>query len=452
MDKITKYRLLSGGFWVFLGRIFSVFFQLLVNGLLARLLEPHNMALYFLIFSLVNFFVIFSLFGMQRSIVRIITESLAHKNILKARQVVCSALQTGFLTSIVVSLFFTLGFGHFVAIKVFKSSILCTIIYIPIIWLIIFTLQSLIVESFRGYHNIKYATIFNGLFSSILNATFFSYLLFTNKNVSINLILHIIVISHLLNLIVSLFFLRPYAGNLLKDKPKIFTRSELLKNSWVLYLTDIALFFMTSGQLWLLSYLSDKENVAYFGAATRLMIIVTTALKMMKMTVLPIIGDLYAKNNNNQVEKVLRVSATFAGIPAILGLLLIIMFGNKLLYLIYGEYYTNGYNALIILAIANLVNVFTGSPGVLIVMASKEKYLLLFAILSGGFGITVSYLLIGGFQCLGSSIGTGSGIALYNLMMLIYCKYTLSINTMMSFKKSYVWLTHLKHSLYYEIP
>jgi O-antigen/teichoic acid export membrane protein len=444
MDKTTKDRLVFGGLWVFGGRILSFLFQISLNAILARLLLPEDLGLYFLIFSLVNFFMMFAVLGMKRSIVRIVTESLALEKEERASQAVKNMLQLGLFTSMILAILLVSGVGQFVSVTVFGSSVISDIIYLPAIWLIIFTLQTLIAETFRGYHNIRCATIFNGLVSSVISVTVFCIFICFQKKVNIQTVLQIIIISYAINLVISFVFLRVHTGRLIKPNNEMITRSELLKSSWMLYLTDIVLFIMTSGHLWLLAYFSSKENVAIYGAVMRLMVIITTALTMLKLTILPTIGHLYTKKLYNELEKVLRISATIAGLPAIIGLLLIILLGKSFLLIIYGSHYTAGYSALVVLATANLINVLTGSPGPLIVMASKEKYLFYFALVSGLIGMILSGLLVVRIDYLGVSIGAGVGIILYNVMMVYYCRKEFSINTMMSFHEIYMLSSKIK--------
>ena len=432
MHQTLKKRLVSGGLWVLGGKIYSVFVQLAVNALLARLLLPSDVGLYFLIASLVEFFVIFSLLGMKRSIVRTISEALAKKQPTRASQAVRFAMQIGLLASVILALSLVSGAGQMVAEKVFGSPLMGNLIYLPAIWLVVLTLLTIIAESFRGYHDIRFATLFNRMVANTIIASILGFLAITNQAVDIRIILTFVVVAYAINLMVALLVIQSYLGKGTRPQRAGISRSELLQKSWVLYFNDIVLFLSFQGQLWLLSYYSVKEDVAIFGAVLRLMTLVTATLNMLRMTILPTIGDLYTKQQYREVEKVLRVSATIAGLPAIAGLLLIILFGKNILFIIFGSHYTAGYMALVVLAMANLINVFTGTPAVLMIMASKENYLLGFSLISGVLSILTSFLLVGRLSYLGVAIGAGVGIVLYNILMVYFCKKKLSILTILS--------------------
>lgn len=393
------------------------------------------MGLYFLTVSLVTFSMMFSLIGMERVIVRIISEALAFEQPARARQAVKYVLQFGLLSAVIVALLLISGAGQFVSQKIFQSTLISKFIYLPAIWLVIYAMQSLTAESFRGFHDIRFATLFNGPFSRLFIVSALGFVFFTGRTMGIQQVLLIFISAYAVNLCLASFLLQRKIAIIEKSKERLITRSDLMKSSWLLYVTNIFIFFMTSGPLWLLAHFSTKEHVAIYGAAARLMVLITTSLQLLKLMILPTIGHLYAKKAYEELEKVLRSSATLAGLPAIFGLLLVILASKTILLIVYGQDYTAGYSTLLVLSVANIVNVFTGTPGALMVMASKEKFLMIFAFISGTAGLGLCFLLVGPLDYLGIAIGQGSGLAIYNVLMMIYCRKQLSLTTLMSFQE-----------------
>ena len=68
-------------------------------------------------------------------------------------------------------------------------------------------------------------------------------------------------------------------------------------------------------------------------------------------------------------------------------------------------------------------------------MASKEKFLLSCALISGIIGISLSIWLINYLDYIGVAIGAGAGIMVQNLLMAGYCYKKISINTFFSFSE-----------------
>jgi O-antigen/teichoic acid export membrane protein len=436
MDKSIKQKLFSGGLWVVIGKIIALPSSLAVIALLSRLLNPEQMGVYFLIFSVVNFSVMFSLLGMELSIVRILSESLTLNQSGRVRNAIKYMLQLGLLSSITVAVLLVSGIGQLLSKQIFNSILMSEIIYYPAIWLILFTIQRLIAEAFRGLHDIQFATIFNGLISNIISAIVLGFIFWKYGKADITLTLSVIISAYALNLIFAYAFLVKRTDKLSSRNTGTISRTDIMKTSWPLYFSFIALSGLQQSHLWLLGYYSTKESVAIFGAVFRIMIIITASLEIVRLIIPPMISQLYTQKRYSEVAKVLCSTATIAGVPSIIGLFLIIFFGKSLLYYLYGNHYTMGYTALIVMSVAYLVDVLTGTPGILLIMASKEKILLLFSIISGSIGISLSILLVNSMDFVGVAIGAGIGIIVQNLLMAFYCFKKMSINTFMSFNEA----------------
>lgn len=433
--KSIKERLLQGGMWVVGIRALKLVTGLAVNALLARLLSPNEMGVYFLIFSLVNFLMLFSLLGMDRHIVRLVAESLALGRTERAREAISYVLQLGVLSSVLMGTMIVSGVGHILTERVFRSPLMGELIYFPAIWLILFTIQKLVIESFRGLHNIRLASIFDGLFTSLIAAVTLGGLFWRYAKVDASVVLSVMIVACGTNLLIAFFFLKKETVMLARDGTAKISRSDIVKASYPLCLAFIVLSGMQQSHLWLLGHYSSKESVANFGSVLRLMVLVTATLDVVRLVVPPMVGDLYTKRNFSKVQEVLRTTATLAGIPSILALLMLICFGEKVLYYLYGPHYASGYPALIILAVGHLLNVLTGTPGVLLVMASKEKFLLWSALASGSIGFGVSIFLVETMDYIGVAIGASTGIIMQNFLMAWYCWKSTSIKTFMGLRE-----------------
>ena len=69
----------------------------------------------------------------------------------------------------------------------------------------------------------------------------------------------------------------------------------------------------------------------------------------------------------------LRTVATIAGLPALFALFTFIAFGDTLLFFIFGEFYVDAWVVLVVLSVGKLVNVWTGSCGVTLMMTGTPS-------------------------------------------------------------------------------
>jgi len=437
MELSIKEKLLSGGLWVTGGKFFGLGSRLVLNALLARLLSPDDLGVYFLIFSLVNFAMLIASLGMDRSVVRTVSDALALDQPERANQAVRYVLQIGFVSSLLVAILLVSGSGQFLSVKLFGSQEMSDLIYYPAVWLILFTMQMIVVESFRGYHDIRFATIFSGITTHTIGSVALGLIFLNFRRIDLESAIIVVMSAYAANVTIALFLLLRkvgWRGNRTTEK-SMTSRAEMLKTSRILYFTSFSLYFMEIGPFWLLAYFSSKESVAVYGAMMRLIVLITSTLAMIKLVILPMIRHLYATRDYVRLEKVLRTTATLAGIPSIIGLLLIIFFGKPIIAVVFGERYIAGYYTLVILSSAHLVNVLTGTPGALMVMASKEIYMLLFSLISCAVSIAIAFYLVHPLDYAGVAIGAGAGIILQNFLMAWFCIKKLSLNTFMDLRE-----------------
>lgn len=433
MDESIKQKLYSDGLWVVGLKILAFPVGLALITLLTRMLSAEEMGTYFLISSLVEFLVLFSMLGMERSVVRIVSQALALKLNGRAWQAIRYVLGVGILSATAVAALLLMGAGQFVSEKIFNSILIKELIYYSAIWVILMSIQRLIAESFRGVHDTRFATVFNGSIPNFLSVSVLGMLLLMHIKINLSVTMFIVVSTYGINVLLGLVTL--FRNSVGKEGSGTIYVSEILKTSCPLCLSAIFITGLQQGHLWILGYCSNTSSVAIYGAVMRIVILFTATLQIVKLVIPAMVAKLYAQNNIKDLEKMLRSTASIAGIPSIIGLSLVIVFGRTILINLYGENYADGDLILIILGVSSIINIVTGAPGVLLMMSSKEKELLIISVASGSISIVVSMVLVNKFDYLGVAVGAGVGIAMQNLLMAWYCLKAMRINTFISIRE-----------------
>ncbi|NJK54956.1 MAG: flippase [Pleurocapsa sp. SU_5_0] len=197
-----------------------------------------------------------------------------------------------------------------------------------------------------------------------------------------------------------------------------------------------ALPFMFMGSMYLIKSQTDllmlgaikgAEAVGIYFAVARgaqLIDFVTNAAN----TVLgPNIASLYAEGKPEQIEKILIKSSRavcLISLPIIVGL---VGFGHWYL-LLFGSEFTQGKNSLIILCVGQLVNVATGSVGLLLSMTGHERYTLISRGGSTILNVVLNALLIPRWGIEGAAIATASSTILLNVENTIWVRKKLGIH------------------------
>lgn len=402
-----------------------------VNALLARLLAPNELGAYFLIFSVVSFAALLAQLGMKQTVVRLVAEALSRENKAKALQTIKKVLAIVSFGVLFVGALYYLYVGRWLSENIFESSLMLSVIVLTVLWIAALTYQTVLAETFRGVHDIRYASIFGGLCTSSFSVILLAALWFYSGQSDLYQVMILAVLAASGSVLIG--------GGLLGNKISPWQSGvkggsvEISLNLMLpLYFTAILVFLMQGAHIWILAMYKDEGVVALYGAAFRLVNLVAMPLLIINSVLPPMISDLFTKGKIDKVQKVLQTTATIAGIPSVILLSVFIYMGEDLLAIVFGDYYIAAYQVLTILAIGKIVNVLTGSPGILLVMSGNQKLSLSSSIISGFISLLVSFLLVEEYGATGVSIGLSVGLVLHNVLMWWYCYSKVGVSTHMT--------------------
>ena len=427
-DKTSvKQRLLKGGIWVLVGFFINGVSGIALSALLSRILSPEELGAYFLSFSIVTIGSNIAQLGMARTGVRMVAASLAQNNYSHTLAVIQKILLIGFLSALVVCIILSSAIGKWLVLSIFKSTVVVSTIWLTSLWVAGHAIKGLVAEIFRGLHDIRMATLYNRLLSNVFFMLSFAVMLKLFSNANLSNVLTVTTTVVLIITTASLFHLY--------GKVKVFPTSgschtiSILRVSLPLLLSGFMLIMMKEAHLWLLGAFQSEEEVAIYGAIIRIVIVVTMPLLLVNNMIPPSLAELYAKNDNKRLQKLLRISAVYAGVPSLLGVFLCVVFGADILSIAFGEYYRQGYFALAIAASGNLFNVFVGSPGLLLMMSGHERTMMIITLASLVISVFTSLFLIPSFGALGAACGFSAGRIASNLGNWIYVLRVLKVKT-----------------------
>jgi len=426
-----KEKLLKGGAWAFAGKLVTALSGLAISALLSRLLTPEDMGAYFLTFSLVSVAAVVAQLGLTQTIVRLVAESMGTERPSRARQSVLLALRIVAFSGLIVACLLAFGVGEWVSEQVFKSVAMSQVMGLAAVWVIIITFQSLMAEVYRGFHDIRLATIFGGLTTSVLVMLLFLGLWLLQGQSNLDQIMVLTVGAGLSSVLISSALL----WNKLKVLPNeesSLTIKEILKISWSFGVTNITLFILVQADLWIMGVFRSPEEVAIYGAASRTVALVVMPLLIVNAVVPPLIAEMYAQGKVKELETTLRSVATLAGIPSLLILVLFVFFGESILGMMFGEYYQAGIMILVILSVGQVANVWAGSCGLVLMMTGHQNIMMVITVLCGAITVGLAWFLVQGYGASGVAFSAAFGMILQNIIMLTLVKIKLGIWTHIS--------------------
>lgn len=430
-----KQRLLSGGAWAFGGKLITAITSMALSALLARLLNTTDMGAYFLILSITTAAAMFIQLGLTQTTVKLIAESLGTGQSGRTRGALLKIFTLACLGATLITSLMTMEPGKWLIENTFNSQIITASLALAATWAIIIAFQNITAEAFRGFHAILPATLFGGLITSVASVLFFSALWLSGRQATVQQAVILSITAGAVSLLAALFVLRKKVHALPTDQSASPKTGEILAIAWPILITDVLLFALSQSTLWVLGAYRPQSEVALYGAAMRLIILVSIPLLIINAVVPPIIAEMNAQGKKSQLEHALRMTATVAGLPAFAVSICFILWGGPILELIFGEFYRSGATALALLSVGQLVNVWSGSCGLTLMMAGQQITMMVITIICGLLTIGGSLWIVQDYGTTGIAAIAAATLILQNVLMLLYAK-----------KKVGVW-THAKFAL-----
>lgn len=427
----VKRRLLGGAGWALAGRVSFLASTVLMSALVTRLLAPEEAGTYFLAVSLGVGIATVAEMGLHRVAVRFIAEAIARQDWGRVRSVCRRVFGLGLLGGLLVSAVLVSPPAATRVIEFFAVPGLGDIWPLVALLVLVRTAGTLRGEIFRGFHDIRLASVFTGVDSNILaSAVLAGVWVFAPHLGTLTAVMAFTVLAWLPGLAVGGYMLHRKVKPLHGDGG---VRSrEILATAWPLMILGVGTLLLSQADLWVVGATLDAGDVALYGASLRLLGLVSAPFQVVNAVVPPLIAELYAKGEQRQVERLLRVTATLAGIPAGLTMLVFVFGGSSVLATVYGPFYGAGGLLLAILSIGQLCNVWAGSCTFLLAMTGHERSTVKVVVTSATLMILGAIVAARTFGAPGVAVAGAAGQALKNGWMWAEARRQTGIRTHVS--------------------
>lgn len=427
MTVSLKRHLLTGGSWALAGKIVTAVSNVLISSLLARILSTEVFGAFGLAFSLTTGGAMLSQLGLQQAVVRLIAESMGRDEPGRARASVLFAFRYVVLGILGVAAFLLLGGGAWLALEVWESPALAGALSAIAVWMAVASLQVLTSETFRGFKDLRFASLFGGVVTGALTLSALAGFALWQREASLVQVVWISAGATAVSLLLGVTLVRRKLRVL--PHGETIAPHEVFSISLPLWVSGVMAFALGQAALWVLGSFLPKEEVGLYFAALRLVNLVSMPLVLVNLIVPPFIADLYARGEKGQLQRVVRATATIAGVPAFVVLTTFMLFGGPIMALVFGEPYKAAAPLLALLSVGYLVNVWTGSCGVSLSMTGHQTVLMRITIVSGIISVGGSLLVVQRFGTLGVAAVVSASAALQNLWMWIAARYYTGIWT-----------------------
>ena len=279
---------------------------IVTTGLLARMLSEQEFGAYFLALSIVSLGAVVGSLGLPKTVVGLVAENMGVGRPRRARRVIRTVLGLGVFGSLGISLAYLLV-GDFVSERLFHSSLLVGVTGLLAGWIAIAVAQEITAETFRGFHDIRLATLLGGLATAgksgglIMRFLLLGVLVLLSvrsEQTSLATVTLVCIGSGSVSLVLSLSLLYGKVSSLgssegAEDEESV-SAKDVLDDAIPFLAIALTSFVLLSADIWILSALGSLKEVGIYGAVSRLVTFVTMPLLVVNLVLPPIVAEMYA--------------------------------------------------------------------------------------------------------------------------------------------------------------
>jgi len=429
-----RRRLLSGSTWALGGKIGAATIGIVTNGVLTRLLTKQEFGVYLLAFSIISLGAVIGSFGLPKTVLRFVAESMTLGQPGRARRAIYTALGLGVVGTLIISLAYLFIVGDLVSRHLFHSSALVAIIGLTAGWMAISTIQEIMAETFRGFHDIRMATLFGGLATGgksaglIMRIMLLACLALLGLTSGWDTDLRTVMLASIgsgaaSSLLAAVFLHKRISSLGMQGADDPISTKDTLRDALPILLISLTSFVLLSAaDIWILSIFRPSEEVGLYGAAARLVTLIAMPLLITNLVLPPIIAEMYAQGRTGTLERTLRSFSTLSGLPSLLVLIMFMLLGGPILRVVYGSGYQSAAMVLVVLSAGKLAAVWAGSCGAVLQFTGHQGSMLRVSLLTSPLFIFGALLVVRAYGPVGIASVTAAIAVLQNATMVLVAK------------------------------
>lgn len=384
--------------------------------LLTHILGAGTYGIYILALSIVEIGKIFSVLGLNYSMIRYISIFAAEKDNEKIKGLIRFVLKSTFYLSILFTFLLFIS-AEYISVEILSKPELLVPLRILTISLPIIGLTFVIVGSFRGFKKLKYQVYVEGLFIPILRVIFIAICFILGYK--LYGILAAVIAAGIFGLVLSVYYLIklfPMIGSK-RWQGKVNMKS-VIGYSFPLFLTVFLNIFINRTDIMMLGYFVDSKDVGVYSIAYRISQLVFFISVSFVGIFAPMVSELHSRNEIERLRSLLKTVARWVLTLSLPIFIILVIYPAKILSL-FGEEFVEGTNVLYILSISTLFSSVIGLSGHLITMSGRAKLTLVNSLSAAFLNVVLNLWLIPKYGMMGAAIGTAISISVVNLARFV---------------------------------
>lgn len=394
--------------------------RIVIVALMTRLVSQTELGVYFLVLQIVTVIRLFTEWGMPTGLQKLIAVADANHQPEQTRRYTITSSQI-LLTTTAIAAAIIVACWPFITGPMFEEPLMEPFWWLAVAWLLLHGIEDMASAYFRARRQIGRAALVIGLPRSLFLLLALIFALLMSGSLSLQWLMFLVLISWVISAfgatsVVASDVLRMPVS---QAESKSETVREMMAYCTPLMLHKGAVVLFTSANLWILGIFRTTEEVAVFGAVSRLAASMALVMGVINKVLPARVAKLYAEGKIKQMEGLMRDASTVACVVAVPIALACIFFGGRILEVAFTNDYASGAVALAMLAVGQFLSVFVGPAGFVMQMSGGHITLLKVSIVTAVINIVLALCLVPGWGIDGAAATATVSLLIQNVMLIV---------------------------------
>jgi O-antigen/teichoic acid export membrane protein len=356
-----------------------------------------------------------STLGLQRGVTRQIAYFRGKKDNEKVKGIVKSSIQIALVASIFSSILLFL-LSDIISVKAFHSPELSTPLKIFAVAIPFSVLIVIFTSIFRGFDRVEPHVYFQNILRNVLLLPLLGIVIL------FGLSFLGLLYTYLASIALTCIAFAVYAAKKLPTSVKgeninaHSVRKELLLFSLPLLVVSMLGMVMHWTDTLMLGYFKTPEVVGLYNGALPLANLIPVVLMSMRFLYVPIASQLYSQNLMSELRRTYAILTKWMFSLTLPLFLIIFLFPETILNILFGSRYIEASIALQILAFGMFIHTFLGPNGATLIITGKTRFLMWTSLIGAIMNIALNIFLIPLLGIVGAAIASAASLALINLL------------------------------------
>lgn len=405
LKNIAKY----GGI-NFFGIFFVNLMGYVINIIIARNIAVEQLGQFVLSMRIITYLGMLSLLGFNATSIRYISKYFAlnkHSELMGTMKFIVKWVA---ITSIILTTV-TYFLSPFITDKIFHKPEISNILRVLLITVPLVAISKMLYFNLRGLKLIKYEIISSKFIEPIarllLLITFFYFGYKLSGLIAVQIIIPFFSLTYAAFFLYTKYLKTSATTNLTVHK------KELLSFSLPIYLKSFVNNTSEMIPMYLMGIFISTREIGIFHICSKVSILVAISLTSFNVIIAPIVSSLFAKNDKATMKKLLKVTTKWI-MTISLAIFFSILIYSETILSIFGKEYIAGKNLLLIIMFGQMINVFSGSNGLILNMSGRSKLMLKNSIISFVITVVSAHFLIPKYGAVGAALAIAINISVIN--------------------------------------